>query len=409
MKHLRTLLAAVLTAGCCAPAVMAQTMKVYRGQVITAIPAATAADITFSDGGTTFSVQGTTFSVADVDQIIVDRTTVKDNHISISYGAEGAFVTVPLANLPHLSISAEGGKVSIVADAGVTEELTYSLSGSSDNGSFTMDGELKSTVELNNLTLTNPNGAAIDIANGKRINIVVPEGTTSTLTDGAGGTHKACFFVNGHAELQGGGTLNLTGRTRHAFASDEYTLLKPSFGTLNITAAESDGIHVEQYFQMDGGTVTVNGVKGDGIDVGVTKDVTDEFNGQAFINGGKLTLHVAADDTKALKTDNELTVTGGTIHADVKGDGCKGFSVGTNLLINQASGQPTVITMNVSGTTYMKGDPLLESKCRGIKVKGDMTFDGGNISMNVTGAKAKGLSVDGTYNYISGTTNVIPE
>ena len=65
--------------------------------------------------------------------------------------------------------------------------------------------------------------------------------------------------------------------------------------------------------------------------------------------------------------------------------------------------------MDVTGTTYMPGDEVLESKCRGIKVKGNYTFDGGNISMTVTGKKAKGISCDGTYTYKGGTTNVIPE
>ena len=29
--------------------------------------------------------------------------------------------------------------------------------------------------------------------------------------------------------------------------------------------------------------------------------------------------------------------------------------------------------------------------------------------MSVTGKKAKGISIDGTYRYISGSTNVLPE
>ncbi|MFR1986935.1 MAG: hypothetical protein ACLS29_01555 [Prevotellamassilia sp.] len=47
----------------------AQTMKVYQGQVITAIPAATAADVVFAEGGGSFSVMGTTYPVTKVDRI----------------------------------------------------------------------------------------------------------------------------------------------------------------------------------------------------------------------------------------------------------------------------------------------------------------------------------------------------
>ena len=64
--------------------------------------------------------------------------------------------------------------------------------------------------------------------------------------------------------------------------------------------------------------------------------------------------------------------------------------------------------MNVAGTTYHKGE-IDESKCRGIKVKGNYTLAGGSIKMNVTGKKAKGIAIDGTYSHTGGTTNVQPE
>ena len=65
----------------------------------------------------------------------------------------------------------------------------------------------------------------------------------------------------------------------------------------------------------------------------------------------------------------------------------------------------TSINMTVTGTTYMPGDAVLESKCRGIKVKGNFTFDGGDIRISATGEKSKAISVDGDYTYVSGTLN----
>lgn len=386
----------------------AQTMKVKCGPVTTLIPAATAADMNFVDGGTAFVVKGHTFKVADVSEITIDRSSVQPNTLTIAYTPQGAAVSVPVDNVKGLTITAQNGHVSIVADSTVQTELSYVLSGNTDNGSFFMDGEYKANIELNNLVLTNPNGAAIDIANGKRIDVLLPTGTTTSLVDGSGGTHSACLFINGHAELKGGGTLNLTGNTKHAYASDEYTILKPSFGTLNITSAVGDGMHVNQYLQVDAGTVRISGTKGDCIDVGITKDPLDELNGQAIINGGSLNLDVSADDTKGLKTDSMLTVSGGSITANVAGNGAKGISTGTHFLLQQTSTATPDIRMTVSGTTFMPGDAALESKCRGIKVKGNFTFDGGNINMSVTGKKAKGISVDGLYTYKRGTTNVQP-
>ena len=127
------------------------------------------------------------------------------------------------------------------------------------------------------------------------------------------------------------------------------------------------------------------------------------------MSGGTLVMNVAADDVKGIKTENAFHLSGGTLQATVSGLGTKGISTGTDLTIDSTSGSAPQLRMTVSGTTYMPGDATLESKCRGIKVKGNFTFDGGDIYMEVTGSKAKGISVDGLFNYKSGTSNVFPE
>lgn len=406
MRKLYSFLAAL----CVTVAAAAQTMNVYQGHVITTIPVASASDMVFSDGGATLTVMGNTFNTADVDQIVVDQTESATATLAVTYSDDETWVTVSGDVAPLLSVTVNGGHVTVLADPTLAEEVNYVLTGSCSAGSFYMDGEYKSTLTLNDVYLTNPDSAAVWVENGKRINVVVPEGTTSTFVDGAGAgiLQKAAFFINGHAEFSGAGTFNVQGNVRHAYASDEYTILGSDFGSFNVMSSANDGIHVEQYFQMDGGYVSVENVQGDGIDVSITNDVTDEYNGQVFINGGDLSLYVTTDDTKGLKCDSAMTITGGTIDAKVQGDGCKGFSVGTDLLISQAEGNTTYITMDVSGSTYAK-DTVDESKCRGIKVKGNYTLAGGTISMNVTGSKAKGISIDGTYTYTGGTTNVVPE
>lgn len=398
----RTLLLTLLSA--VGMTVAAQTINVHTGRITVAVPAEQAGDMTYTDG-TSLTIMGHTYNLADIDSITVNSTPVEATTVSVTYAADGAKVRVAGDVAPYLTITAAGADVSVVAAPDYLQEVTYVLTGTSADGSFTMDGEFKSTLELRDLTLTNLRGPAINIENGKRIDVIVPTGTTTTLADAVGGTHKACFFVNGHPEFSGGGRLVLTGNSRHAFASDEYTYLKADFGTMEVKGAVSDGLHVEQYFRMAGGTVTVSGAKGDGIDVSITKDATDEMNGEVHIEGGTITLDVAADDVKGIKCDNAMTISGGTVNCTVSGLGTKGLSVGTDLLINQASGNATAIKMAVTGTTYMPGDATLESKCRGIKVKGDFTFDGGNIDISATGAKSKAISVDGYYYYKSGSLN----
>lgn len=388
-----------------ASGVAAQTLKIHTGAITTAVPAAEAGEMLYSADGTALTVMGRTYLVSEIDSITADRSQVAPASVAVSYEGASARVLVAADVAPQLSITVSGADVVVYADAALETEVTYALSGASTDGSFFMEGEYKSTLVLDNLTLSNTRGAAIDIANGKRLSVVIPTGTVTTLSDGVGGTHKACFFVNGHPEFEGGGTLQMVGNTKHAFASDEYTELKSDFGKILVTKAVGDGMHIEQYFEMKGGDINISGTGGDCIDVSITKDAADEMNGQVHIKGGSITMDVATDDVKGLKSDSLISITGGTIKASVSGNGTKGISSGTDLFITQPTATATWIEMTVTGTTYMPDDPELESKCRGIKVKGDFTFDGGTIRISATGKKSKAISVDGIYTYKSGSIN----
>ncbi len=394
-------LAIFLTMACCAAA---QTLNIHRGQVTVAVPAEQAGEMACTDG-TTLNIGGADYNISDIQSITITDNAVEANTVNVAYNGTTAHVLVSSDIAPHLTISATGADVSIIAAPTFLEEITYKLSGSATDGSFFMDGEFKATVVLDNLSLTNKRGAAIDIANGKRINVVLPAGTTTTLADGSCGTHDACFFVNGHPEFSGQGKLVLTGNTKHAFASDEYTMLPADFGTIEVLGAVSDGLHIEQYLDMRGGAVIVKNVGGDCIDIKKTKDVTDLQNGQGLISGGSITMNVSTDDTKGLRTEDILKISGGTITANVSGNGCKGIGADADLFINQDSGNATLVKMTVTGTTYMPGDATLESKTRGIKGKGNFTFNGGTIDISATGAKSKAISIDGDYLYISGSLN----
>lgn len=404
-RSLLSLAAALLLTGAALPEpATAQRLRIHCGPTTFVTSAEKAGQMSISANGM-LQLGETSIATAQIDSITVDRETYNPLAIAVSYSDAGARLTVPCHLKDKLTITVDAAKVGFVQAADLQEEVTYTLSGTSANGSFAMDGEYKAGLVLNGLTLTNTAGPAIDIANGKRINVTLPAGTTTTLTDGAGGLHKACFFINGHAEFAGAGTLKLTGNTKHAYASDEYTQFKPNFGQLNVLKSVSDGLHVEQYLQVQGGNFTFAKVGGDNIDVSITNNPADSLNGQVFIEGGTLTLDVASDDTKGMKCDSLMTITGGTIKATVSGLGTKGISVGTDLLIAQPTTTATLIEMAVTGTTYMPGDALLESKCRGIKVKGDFTFDGGTIKISATGTKSKAISVDGDYTYKSGSIN----
>ncbi len=403
MKKFFTL--ALLAATCCQ--LSAQVMNVHCGQITTRIPVSATPEFTINKStpdAYSLLIADAVYPFAAIDSITFSKEAWQANSIGVDYAGAAARINVGYDVAPLLAITVDGADVSIIQDAALQQEVLYTLSGSSDNGSFFMDGEFKASVTLDDLRLTSRKSAAIDIANGKRINILLPDGTNTVLSDAAGGLQKACFFVNGHAEFSGKGTLTLTGNTKHAYASDEYTELKTDAGKITVLAAKSDAMHIEQYFLMNGGEIEVVSADGDGIDVSITKNPLDELNGQTMINAGKLSINVTGDDTKGIKSDSLLSILGGTVSVTVPSNGSKGISAGTDMIVGTETGGPS-ITVNATGTTYMPGNATLESKCMGIRTRGNLTVKGGTVTVTSTGANARVIKVDGIYKKTGGTVN----
>lgn len=248
------------------------------------------------------------------------------NTVKVEFNGTTAMVTID-SNIAGFVTCSSGtsSHVSLVQAETVTEtdpgEITYQLSGNSDNGGFELKGSYKCTVKLTGLTLTNPTGAAINIDNGKRIDLSASNGTINTLADGANGSWKACIYTKGHFEIKGKGTLNVTGNTGHAISCKEYMQVKNL--TLNVTGAKKDGLHCQQYFWMQSGNINISGAKANGIKVeldGTTstgalpnhedEDGEDEDSGNCYLDGGSLTIQNS--DGSDIWTDGQLVVNGGS-------------------------------------------------------------------------------------------------
>ena len=395
MKKLYTILLLTLTTLLAS----AQTLNVVQGNVTHAYEAL-AGDMTFCCGSRV-QIQGKDYPVSEITKIVIDETPVTRATVKVDYSGNFAHVTISGDMALYVDAAVSGADVVITPSDEVCTDITYILSGTSANGSFQLNGNYKSTVVLNGISLTSTTGSPIDIENGKRISIVVADGTENVFEDAAEHTGKAAFFVNGHSEFSGSGKITVRGNAKHAYRSDEYTEFTSDFsGTFVVDKAASDAIHVGQYLKVSGGTFNLSGMIGDGMDVEITNEETDTLNGYVFLDGGTVNIQCTTDDTKGIKCDSILNITGTDLTVNVAGNGCKGISSGTHLYMDGGK-----VTMNVSGTTYHK-DQDDESKCRGMKVGGDFTFRSGNISMNVTGAKAKAIKVDGNYYYTgNGTMN----
>ena len=380
MKKIATLLAAVLVTMTAA----AQTLSIQTGQVTWLFPANQAGEMTWTDGET-LTVMNKTFNVSDITAMTVDQTQVTDGTVGVSYDGTTANVTVAGNVAQYLTVETSGAHVSIVQSEDLAEEITYTLAGTSADGGFYMEGSYKATIELNGLTLTNQSatysGAAVHIQNGKRIKVKPLTGTTNTLVDAASGAQKGCLYIKGHAEFAQKGTLNVTSNVKHAIKTGEYFTIKNA--TINVLGAVGDGISCNEYFLMESGTINSSGTQDDGIQcdldgtesTGELTDHEDEDSGNIYLQGGTINVSVTADKAKAIKSEGDMTITGGTI------------------------------TCTTSGGGVWDTDELKTKAAACLSADGNMTISGEAVlNLTSTGAGGKGISVDGTLTFNGGTT-----
>lgn len=266
--------------------------------------------------------------------------------LTISYDAGQATYTMPSAWAPYVTVSTDGAHVT-VTNTNEEEEYTLVLQGKTEDGSLTYNGSFKTTLVLNGLQMTSLRGGAIDVECGKRIALELADGTENQLADAAKGEQKACLYCKGHLEVSKSGRLTIQGNARHAISTKEYLLLKKTMGGITITGAPSDGIHAGQYFEMNGGEVTIRGTKGDGIQAEATSNTTDEENGQLRIDGGTLDITTTANDVAALKSDSLMTITDGQLTLACSGAGSKGMKSKTDIQVDGGT-----LNITTSGGLY---------------------------------------------------------
>lgn len=391
-------------------AAVAQTLNVNIGNVTYQFPASQTGDMTYSEG-TTLTIMGKTFNIEDISSMKVDDTEVKDNTVSVAYNGSSATVTVAGNVAQYLTVTQSGAHVSIEQSSDLAEEITYTLSGTSTDGEFYMAGSYKATIELDGVTLTNVtpvySGAAVHIQNGKRIKVKPLTGTTSTLTDAAGGSQKGCLYIKGHAEFAQKGTLNVVGNVKHGIKTGEYFTIKNS--TINITSAVGDGISCNQFFLMESGTINISGTGDDGIQcdldgtesTGETTEHEDEDTGNFYISGGKITVNCTATAAKGIKSAGDINITGGTFNITTTGGGTWDTD---DLETKAACGISADGNINISGGTI--ASTATGSGGKGIKCDGFLTITDGEITVKTSGGLYYNNGTTENSNYTGNTDNV---
>lgn len=357
----------------------AQTLNVVVGNITYALPATEAGDMTYT-GGTQLTIMGRTLNTADITRMYVDDSEVTDGTVRVSYNGTSASVVVAGNVAQYVEPTVSGAHVTIEQSDNVGDdtcgEITYVLSGTSTDGSFTLDGSYKASIELQGLTLTSTIGAPLDIQDGKRISLSVKKGTVNTLTDSADGSQKGCIACKGHLELKGKGTLNVYGNTAHGIYSKEYVELKNA--TVNILSAVKDGLNCNQYFAMESGELNISGTGDDGVQVSY-KDDTDretEDTGSITVSGGTINIATTATAAKGMKAEGNISITDGSV------------------------------TVSTSGGGKWDEDDAKTKAAACISADGNVQIDGGTLQLTSSGSGGKGINCDGEFIANGGNTTI---
>ena len=268
-------------------------------------------------GTSTSSTSGTTSKVADSFSTDVKNGAklAEDTHYSakdVTWDSSSE-VTIDLSNPTATDgVTVSDGVITI------TKAGNYKLTGTYE-GQIKVEAADSDMVRLilNNATITNSTGAAINVVEADEVVIYTASGTTNTVSDGssysdtASGSPDAAIYSKSDLTLAGEGTLKVEGKYEEGIHTSDGLVI--ASGTLEVNAANT-GIKGKDYVDILDGTITVTATK-DGIKA--TND-TDGNRGWVRLSGG--TVNISAGDD-GFKAERVLEISGGTLNITQSNEG----------------------------------------------------------------------------------------
>ena len=280
----------------------------------------------------------------------------------------------------------------------ITEAGTYILSGNGEGQVLVelADDSQKVQIVLLNLTLSNSNGAAILVGSADKVIITVPEGTTSTLSDGKSYTETygesevdAAVFSKEDLSINGTGTLVVNGNFSHGIVSKDDLVIYQT--TVNVNTAEN-GITGKDSLLIVEADVNVTAGE-DGL-----KSNNDEDDDKGYLYISESDVNVTAGD-KGIIGEKLVYITSGNISVNSTDD-----SIHSNSTI-QIDGGNIIVSTSDDGIhadcllTINSGDINVAKSNEGIEAE-VITINDGNISVT---SSDDGLNCNGTSSSATGS------
>ena len=265
---------------------------------------------------------------------------------------------------------------------------------------------------LNGVTLKSSD-APIYVQNAEKAELHLVKGTTNSLEDGSTRTQthtynnkldtaKATIYAKDDLSIKGSGSLTVKANYNNGIHTSNDLKIKKSTGTLNVTA-QNCGIKGKASLTINGGNITVNASKGDGIKSD-EDDATKLAEGKGLVKiaSGNITITSAFDGISA---SNTVQVTKGetTDEPTIKitaggGQTCLGNSQGGS------QGGRGGMGGGFPGGGFGGGNSCSpDSSMKGIKADSNIVIEAGKIDVN---SHDDGIHSDGNLTVSGGFTTV---
>ena len=380
-----------------------------------------------NDGSTTNYVDTTTASTTGYVKDDLYENFEADGTVYITLNETSASVTKTDGSISESDIKISNTENSAEDEAAKGLEIQYKgklklkyvLSGSYTGTVFIKNKSADAAVVLNGVNITSADGAGpvLRFSSEKRTFIVVPAGTTNTLTDTRelnqsntmyddkkGSVYsKGTLIFTGESSTTTGGTLNIVNTGyKHAVYTKDYVRIADL--TLNVTVQGETGrdcIRALNAVIIDGGNINLkangtitddesNGIRVDGEDAD-DDDMTVEYTAGAgfiIINSGNINITTVAKGITA-HWKSAKSVIGDSSYTETANNSilCK------SLLKNTTATTPDpyveinggTINITTTGEPY-EGQTDDDPSCspEGIEAKANLTINAGTITLNTT-------------------------
>lgn len=311
----------------------------------------------------------------------------------------------------------------------ITAAGNYKLTGTLKDGQVVVAAGDQDMVRLilDNASITNSDGVAIDVQSADEVLLYSNSGTTNTVSDGSSYSAtgdddpNAAIYSKADLTIAGEGTLKVSGNYNDGVVSKDGLVI--ASGTLDVTA-KNNGIKGKDYVDILDGTITVEASEGDGI-----KSTNADEDGRGWTRLQNGTVNISAGDN-GFQSEKELEIDGGNLTVSKSAEGIEGqYITITNGEVNLTSSddglnarQPSTSTdssTSDSNSTTSSTDSNTSSTNNAANTGSNQAAPGGQPPAGDMGGQAPGGSggmgggmdevVDAKITITGGTTTITAE